>query len=342
MNYVFNPSLAYGWKMALVAISVSPVLVVMCFFQVRLMGHLQDDLRDAFGKSATLVCEQIASIRTVASLRREDALLAEFSTSLKAPVRAAMISTIKSTFVWKLLTSLTADICFQSGRSIIYQCTHFLRFLADTIRRYSTGMEVNFLSRRNIPSFNSSSVSWQLLLGPRELDRSSRFPRILQKLRLLRRVSRDSWTMNRILTWVARQENTWINLKPVILNFVTYFSPILLGLMGCWRRCWWNRPDRLVLRGLSFDIKPGQYGALVGVSGCGKSTTIGLLERFYDPIAGQVTVDGLPVSEYNLASYRKNISIISQEPTYTAQDSRKLTSQSLSGNNQIQRPPRRK
>jgi ATP-binding cassette, subfamily B (MDR/TAP), member 1 len=64
------------------------------------------------------------------------------------------------------------------------------------------------------------------------------------------------------------------------------------------------------------DIKPGQYVALVGASGCGKSTTVGLIERFYDPIAGEVLVDGVPVSEYNLADYRKNISIVSQEPTY--------------------------
>jgi ATP-binding cassette subfamily B (MDR/TAP) protein 1 len=76
------------------------------------------------------------------------------------------------------------------------------------------------------------------------------------------------------------------------------------------------RPDVPVLKGLNLDIKPGQYVALVGSSGCGKSTTVGLIERFYDPIAGEVLVDGVPVSEYNLSDYRKNISIVSQEPTY--------------------------
>jgi ATP-binding cassette, subfamily B (MDR/TAP), member 1 len=70
-----------------------------------------------------------------------------------------------------------------------------------------------------------------------------------------------------------------------------------------------------VLRGLNLDIKPGQYVALVGSSGCGKSTTVALIERFYDPIAGEVLVDGVPVSQYNLSDYRKNISIVSQEPT---------------------------
>ena len=77
------------------------------------------------------------------------------------------------------------------------------------------------------------------------------------------------------------------------------------------------RPDVPVLRGLNLDIKPGQYVALVGSSGCGKSTTVGLIERFYDPIDGEVLVDGVPVSAYNLSDYRKNISIVSQEPTYS-------------------------
>ena len=71
-----------------------------------------------------------------------------------------------------------------------------------------------------------------------------------------------------------------------------------------------------MLRGLNLEVQSGQYVALVGASGCGKSTTVGLIERFYDPIAGQVLVDGILVSEDNLVDYWKTISIVSQEPTY--------------------------
>jgi ATP-binding cassette subfamily B (MDR/TAP) protein 1 len=69
------------------------------------------------------------------------------------------------------------------------------------------------------------------------------------------------------------------------------------------------------LRGLNLTVKPGQYVALVGASGCGKSTTIALLERFYDPLVGGVFVDGKEISSLNIANYRSFLALVSQEPT---------------------------
>ena len=76
-----------------------------------------------------------------------------------------------------------------------------------------------------------------------------------------------------------------------------------------------TRPEQPVLRGLNLTVKPGQYVALVGASGCGKSTTIALLERFYDPLVGGVYVDGKEISSLNLNSYRNFLALVSQEPT---------------------------
>ena len=76
-----------------------------------------------------------------------------------------------------------------------------------------------------------------------------------------------------------------------------------------------TRPDVPVLRGLSLTVKPGQYVALVGASGCGKSTTIAMMERFYDPLAGGIYVDGREISQLNLNEYRSHLALVSQEPT---------------------------
>jgi ATP-binding cassette subfamily B (MDR/TAP) protein 1 len=76
-----------------------------------------------------------------------------------------------------------------------------------------------------------------------------------------------------------------------------------------------TRPEQPVLRGLNLSVSPGQYIALVGASGCGKSTTIALLERFYDPLVGGIYIDGKEISSLNLTNYRSFIALVSQEPT---------------------------
>ena len=68
-----------------------------------------------------------------------------------------------------------------------------------------------------------------------------------------------------------------------------------------------------VLSNIDFEIKPGELIALVGASGAGKSTLIDLIPRFYDPTAGEVTLDGLNLKEIDLTSLRNLIGIVSQE-----------------------------
>ena len=79
-----------------------------------------------------------------------------------------------------------------------------------------------------------------------------------------------------------------------------------------------TRPGVRVLRGLNLDIRPGTYVALVGASGCGKSTVIQLVERFYDPLQGTVRLDGHDVRELNVRWLRSQIGLVSQEPTLFA------------------------
>lgn len=78
-----------------------------------------------------------------------------------------------------------------------------------------------------------------------------------------------------------------------------------------------NYPTRAnvpVLQGLSLEVKKGQTLALVGSSGCGKSTVVQLLERFYDPMAGSVLLDGQEAKKLNVQWLRAQLGIVSQEP----------------------------
>ncbi|KAG0314917.1 Multidrug resistance protein 1 [Dissophora globulifera] len=75
-----------------------------------------------------------------------------------------------------------------------------------------------------------------------------------------------------------------------------------------------SRPDIPILKKMNIEVKPGQTVALVGQSGSGKSTIVGLVERFYDPISGSISLDGVEIKDWNVTYLRDNIGIVSQEP----------------------------
>jgi ATP-binding cassette subfamily B (MDR/TAP) protein 1 len=83
------------------------------------------------------------------------------------------------------------------------------------------------------------------------------------------------------------------------------------------KNVWFRYPTRkedFVLKGLNITINPNESVALVGESGCGKSTFVNLLMRFYDVDHGEILLDGTNIKNYNLHDLRKAISLVMQEP----------------------------
>jgi ATP-binding cassette subfamily B (MDR/TAP) protein 1 len=76
-----------------------------------------------------------------------------------------------------------------------------------------------------------------------------------------------------------------------------------------------SRPEVLVMSNVNLDIPAGKTTALVGMSGSGKSTIIGLVERFYTPIEGTIYLDEHDISTLNLRWLRQQMALVSQEPT---------------------------
>jgi ABC-type multidrug transport system fused ATPase/permease subunit len=74
-----------------------------------------------------------------------------------------------------------------------------------------------------------------------------------------------------------------------------------------------SRPDVEILKGISFDVRAGSKIALVGQSGAGKSTIVQLLMKFYNPLAGDILVDGQNIQSFDITAYRRNIGIVPQE-----------------------------
>ncbi|KAI3645403.1 hypothetical protein MP228_008331 [Amoeboaphelidium protococcarum] len=75
-----------------------------------------------------------------------------------------------------------------------------------------------------------------------------------------------------------------------------------------------TRPDSYAIKNMNLIIEPGTTVALVGQSGSGKSSLVGLIERFYDPVDGKIFLDGVDIKEMNVSFLRRNVGYVTQEP----------------------------
>ncbi|XP_069800379.1 antigen peptide transporter 1-like [Dendropsophus ebraccatus] len=100
------------------------------------------------------------------------------------------------------------------------------------------------------------------------------------------------------------------NLKPTHLRGHVQFTDVTFSYP--------KRPDTPALQDVSFDLHEGRVTALVGACDAGKSTVVQLLLKFYQPQKGQILLDGKPLYDYDNEYYRKQVSVVSQEPVLTA------------------------
>jgi ABC-type multidrug transport system fused ATPase/permease subunit len=73
-------------------------------------------------------------------------------------------------------------------------------------------------------------------------------------------------------------------------------------------------PVRQVIRGISFQVQPGELIGLVGPSGSGKSTLINLLVRFYDTSGGEILIDGVSIRDLDIGVFRRQVGMVLQDP----------------------------
>ncbi|KAI1048550.1 hypothetical protein LB506_002741 [Fusarium annulatum] len=272
-------SLAIQWKLSLVCISLIPVLLGCGFFRFWILAQFQRRSKAAYDSSAGFASEAISAIRTVASLTREEDVMKQYRDALAIQQRKSLISVLKSSTL------------YAASQSLLFACFAIGFYYGGTlIGRFEMTMFQFFLCFMAI-IFGAQSAGTIFSFAP-DMGKAHHAAGELKKLFDRQPVvDTCSDTGDRL----PHVEGT-LEFRDVHFRYPT-------------------RPEQPVLRGLNLTVRPGQYIALVGASGCGKSTTIALLERFYDPLSGGVFIDGHEISTLNVNDYRSHIALVSQEPT---------------------------
>ena len=274
----FIIALAIGWKLALVCISTVPIVLGCGFGRVWVLARFQALSKQFYEESASYACENTSAIGTVASLTREDEVLCNYRQQLHEQGKRSLTSVLRSSALYAASQSLgfaVNALAFWYGGQLIAQHEYSL---------------FQFFVCFSATIFGAQSAGIIFSFAP-DIGKAKQATTDLKTL-LDRRPIIDSSSM----------EGQYLKSIKGDVEF---------------RNVHFEYPVRshVALRGLDIYIKSGQYAALVGASGSGKSTAISLLERFYDPTSGAIYLDGIDVSALNVAAYRQHFALVAQEPT---------------------------
>ncbi|KAJ6535983.1 P-loop containing nucleoside triphosphate hydrolase protein [Mycena vulgaris] len=271
----------FAWKIGLVSLACTPILVLGGFVRFRVLVLRSQENLKAHASSAQLACEAAASIRTVAALTREQDCVDIYSRSLEEPLRASNRSSIWSSAIFAgcqaCVLWITALVFWYGAVRVSHQEYTVFEFFVGLMCSTFAAITAGTVLQ-NAPDLSEAKIAAENIL-----TLADSMPQI--------DADSKSGRMTEAATLTGR----------LSFNNVHFRYP--------------TRPTVPILRGLSIEAQPGQFIALVGHSGCGKSTVVQLIERYYNSLDGLITLDGQDISQLNVQDYRKHISLVSQEPT---------------------------
>jgi ATP-binding cassette subfamily B (MDR/TAP) protein 1 len=278
--FALTLSLVYDWKLALASGIFVPIVLLSGLLEVKMNMGQNAKKAKALERSTRLATEAISNIRTVASLGLEETFNAKYMDSLHEPYKVAK----KLTHVRALIFGLTCNMsCFAS-----VVCMSYGGYL----------IQNEGLAYKEVFKICEALVFGMEMVG--------------QTLAFTPNYGRAKTAAKRIFHLIEGNFATpKTNISPPQPKNLIVEGKVELHDVHF---CYPTRADVSVLRGLSTTILPGRTVALVGHSGCGKSTIIQLLQRFYEPHSGCVLVDGKDITLLSADSLRSNVGIVSQEP----------------------------
>ncbi|XP_032764763.1 ATP-binding cassette sub-family B member 5 [Rattus rattus] len=271
-------SFVYGWEMTLLILSFAPILAVTGMIQTAAMAGFANKDKQELKRAGKIATEAVENIRTVVSLTREKAFEQMYEETLRTQHRNA------------LKRAHITGSCYAVSHAFVHFAHaagfRFGAYLIQAGRMTPEGMFIVFTAI----AYGAMAIGETLVWAPEYSKAKAGAAHLFALLK--NKPSIDSCSQNG-----EKPDTCEGNLE---FREVSFFYPC--------------RPEVPVLQDMSLSIEKGKTVAFVGSSGCGKSTCVQLLQRFYDPMKGQVLLDGVDVKELNVQWLRSQTAIVSQEP----------------------------
>uniref|UniRef100_H2ZR89 Bile salt export pump n=1 Tax=Ciona savignyi TaxID=51511 RepID=H2ZR89_CIOSA len=269
---------AYGWQLTLLTLAFVPFMIIAGLLTMKILTGQSGQESKAYEAAGSIATEATLNIRTVASLTREERFYKRYMIALVKPYE-------------------------QSKKKAVYygisfgfsQCIVFFAYAA-TFRFGAWLVDEGLMEFQNV-----YKCLMAVIFGAFAVGQTSSFAPDYAAARIA--ANRMFKLLDRVPLIDSEDKSGQVpkfTQGNINFNSIKFFYP--------------TRPDVQVLKGLTNAIKQGQTVALVGQSGCGKSTCIQLLERFYDPVEGIVSLDGKNTQELQITWLRAQMGIVSQEP----------------------------
>ncbi|KAL8193507.1 hypothetical protein R6Q57_026642 [Mikania cordata] len=270
--------LVIAWKLALAMIVVQPLIIVCFYCKVVLLKNMSQKAMKSQLESSKLAAEAVSNLRTITAFSSQTRILKMLLGNQKETthesIRQAWYTGLGLAFSESLVTCIWALGFWYGGKLISNDHIGAKSFFQTLLILVSTGRVIG----------EAGTMTNDLDKG---FDGVQSVFNVLDRNTLIDPEGPDG-------------------IKPEIIRGHVEICEVHFAYPA--------RTDMKIFNNFSLNIEAGKSTALVGQSGSGKSTIIGLIERFYDPDKGVVKVDGKDIRSYHLRTLRKCIALVSQEP----------------------------
>ncbi|XP_058196058.1 ABC transporter B family member 9 isoform X2 [Rhododendron vialii] len=278
----FTIAFARGWLLSLVLLSCLPPLVIAGGAMGIIMTKMSSRGQLAYAEAGNVVEQTVGAIRTVASFTGENLAINKYNSKLQVAYATAVKQGLASGIG---LGTLLLIIFSSYGLAIWYGSKLIIE------EGYNGGVVINIIMVIMMGGMSLGQTSPCLnAFAAGQAAAYKMFETIKRKPKI------DAYDNSGMVMEDIKGE---VELKDVFFRY----------------------PSRLeveIFSGFSLKVSSGTTAALVGQSGSGKSTVISLLQRFYDPDAGEVLVDGVNLKQFQLKWIRERMGLVSQEPVLFA------------------------